>query len=129
MTPFFEWCLDKLVPTWMAPNLVTLLGLAMVVITTLTYLPFDLAMAEEFPAWKYFFSAFAVFAYLTLDILDGKQARKTGSSSPLGQMFDHGCDAWSSQLLVFVPTQIMKVGYCVEFLVYYVSLIALFYSA
>lgn len=25
--------------------------------------------------------------------MDGKQARRTGSSSPLGQLFDHGCDA------------------------------------
>jgi ethanolaminephosphotransferase len=25
--------------------------------------------------------------------MDGKQARRTGSSSPLGMMFDHGCDA------------------------------------
>lgn len=28
-----------------------------------------------------------------LDNLDGRQARRTGSSSPLGLMFDHGCDA------------------------------------
>jgi len=27
--------------------------------------------------------------------MDGKQARRTGSSSPLGQLFDHGCDALS----------------------------------
>ena len=86
-------------------------------------------MTEKFPTWKYFFSAFAVFCYMTLDILDGKQARRTGSSSPLGQMFDHGCDAWSSQMLVYVPCTIMKVGFCGEFLVYYVSLVALFYSA
>lgn len=28
-----------------------------------------------------------------MDALDGKQARRTGSSSPLGQLFDHGVDA------------------------------------
>ncbi len=28
-----------------------------------------------------------------LDNMDGKQARRTGTSSPLGMMFDHGCDA------------------------------------
>lgn len=26
----------------------------------------------------------------TLDAIDGKQARRTGSSSPLGELFDHG---------------------------------------
>lgn len=30
----------------------------------------------------------------------GKQARRTRSSSPLGQLFDHGCDALSVHLLV-----------------------------
>jgi ethanolaminephosphotransferase len=33
--------------------------------------------------------------YRIFDELDGKQARKTGSSSPLGLLFDHGCDAFS----------------------------------
>lgn len=30
---------------------------------------------------------------MILDNLDGKQARRTNTSSPLGQLFDHGCDA------------------------------------
>ncbi|KAI8533071.1 hypothetical protein RHMOL_Rhmol11G0267600 [Rhododendron molle] len=29
----------------------------------------------------------------TFDAVDGKQARRTFSSSPLGELFDHGCDA------------------------------------
>jgi phosphatidylglycerophosphate synthase len=28
--------------------------------------------------------------YQTLDAIDGKQARRTGTSSPLGELFDHG---------------------------------------
>jgi len=28
-----------------------------------------------------------------LDNCDGKQARATGTSSPLGMLFDHGCDS------------------------------------
>ena len=28
-----------------------------------------------------------------MDNVDGKQARRTGSSSPLGMVFDHGLDA------------------------------------
>lgn len=42
------------------------------------------------PRWLYYFNAFSVFWYLHLDCLDGKQARRTKSSSPLGQLFDHG---------------------------------------
>ncbi|TYH27573.1 hypothetical protein ES288_A02G078100v1 [Gossypium darwinii] len=29
-------------------------------------------------------------------VSDGKQARRTNSSSPLGELFDHGCDALAS---------------------------------
>ena len=34
-----------------------------------------------------------------LDGTDGKQARRTGTSSPLGELFDHGLDSWASFFL------------------------------
>lgn len=37
--------------------------------------------------------ALCLWLYSTFDNVDGKQARRTGSSSPLGELFDHGCDA------------------------------------
>jgi ethanolaminephosphotransferase len=37
-----------------------------------------------------------LLVYQTLDNMDGKQARRTGSSTPLGLLFDHGCDAVNS---------------------------------
>ena len=43
--------------------------------------------------------AFCIFTYQTLDNIDGKQSRKTGTSSPLGMLFDHGCDAFG---LIFI---------------------------
>ena len=45
------------------------------------------------PRWCYLFAAVGVFFYQTLDGVDGKQARRTGSSGPLGEFFDHGLDA------------------------------------
>jgi len=33
-----------------------------------------------------------------MDALDGKQARRTKTSSPLGELFDHGCDAVTTVL-------------------------------
>ncbi|PJF18082.1 CK1/CK1/CK1-D protein kinase Hhp1 [Paramicrosporidium saccamoebae] len=33
--------------------------------------------------------AFTLFAYQSLDAIDGKQARRTGMSGPLGEFFDH----------------------------------------
>ncbi|KAJ1328550.1 hypothetical protein BSLG_010282 [Batrachochytrium salamandrivorans] len=37
-----------------------------------------------------------IWLYSTFDNVDGKQARRTGSSSPLGELFDHGVDALNS---------------------------------
>jgi phosphatidylglycerophosphate synthase len=36
-----------------------------------------------------------IFAFIVLDNLDGKQARRTKTSSALGMLFDHGCDSLS----------------------------------
>ena len=46
--------------------------------------------AEIAPWWVYFLNGAAGLIYLHLDCIDGKQARRTKSSSPLGQLFDHG---------------------------------------
>ena len=35
-----------------------------------------------------------------MDNADGKQARKTGNSSPLGMLFDHGCDSLTTYFLI-----------------------------
>ena len=41
-----------------------------------------------------------LFIYQSLDAIDGKQARRTGTNNPLGEFFDHGCDAVSNLLLI-----------------------------
>ena len=41
--------------------------------------------------------AITMFMYQTLDAIDGKQARRTGSSNALGELFDHGCDSLSNR--------------------------------
>ncbi|KAK1261239.1 hypothetical protein QJS04_geneDACA001982 [Acorus gramineus] len=45
------------------------------------------------PRWVHLAHALLLFLYQTFDAVDGKQARRTNSSSPLGELFDHGCDA------------------------------------
>ena len=44
-------------------------------------------------------SAICVFLYQTLDNMDGKQARRTHTSSALGMFFDHACDAINATLI------------------------------
>ncbi|KAA1095604.1 hypothetical protein PGTUg99_008528 [Puccinia graminis f. sp. tritici] len=43
--------------------------------------------------WLYLSFALGLWIYQSLDAIDGKQARRTGTSGPLGELFDHGCDA------------------------------------
>ena len=53
--------------------------------------------ASERPPWPATLAAaIGLFLYQSLDAIDGKQARRTGTSSPLGELFDHGCDSLST---------------------------------
>ncbi|EFA84512.1 CDP-alcohol phosphatidyltransferase [Heterostelium album PN500] len=67
-------------------------------------------LTEPAPRWCYFLIAFLIFAYQTLDNLDGKQARRTKSSSPLGELFDHCCDALSVAMFALVMSATVRVG-------------------
>ena len=68
--------------------------------------------------WVLIINGFCTWAYYTLDCMDGKQARRTGTSSPLGQLFDHGCDcvcniAHISTVMAVInlgPTELAIVG-------------------
>ena len=78
--------------------------------STLTYVFQDITMSKDLSPWLYAYTALVMFIYQTLDAIDGKQARRTGSSSPLGQLFDHGCDAINVVMVAYVVMQIMKMG-------------------
>jgi len=83
----FLWnaILDAL-PAWLAPNAMTLIatfacGLSFVLAATVGQHPLALVAC-----------AFLILTYLTLDNLDGAQARKYGLSSHLGEFLDHWLD-------------------------------------
>ena len=42
--------------------------------------------------------------------MDGKQARRTGNSSPLGLLFDHGCDAFTAGFQTLMALKLLQVG-------------------
>lgn len=107
-----EW-----LPVWLAPNVITVAALLIVTVPhvllayympKLTVMGTDylyrseikgttLPYAKEFlpppPRYIFILGALALFLYQFLDNLDGHQARRTGTSSPLGLLMDHGCDA------------------------------------
>ncbi|OQR96725.1 CDP-alcohol phosphatidyltransferase [Thraustotheca clavata] len=100
----------ELLPMWMAPNLVTLSGTVIMTITTGTLLAICPLFVGPAPAWAYAICGLGLFVYQTLDAIDGKQARRTGSSSPLGQLFDHGCDALSALVNMLSAVVALQLG-------------------
>lgn len=76
----------NMVPLWMAPNLITLLALTAVFLVVLILLFLEFLHGSDFecPYWVCYLSAISLFVYQTLDAIDGKQARRTQNSSPLG---------------------------------------------
>jgi len=42
--------------------------------------------------------------------MDGKQARKTGNSSPLGLLFDHGCDSFIVGFMMTMTAKIIVIN-------------------
>ena len=121
LSPLASWCVDNITPTWLAPNAITSIGLCWMILsygviwyycpglyeantdiinnTTTSAASSSASSAvpsAAVPSAIFLLNGCAMLIYQTLDNMDGKQARKTGSSSPLGLLFDHGCDALNS---------------------------------
>ena len=62
------------------------------------------------PAWWCFLEGGMYFVYRLLDEMDGKQARKTGNSSPVGLLFDHGCDSFTAAFVTMMMAKMMQIG-------------------
>jgi phosphatidylglycerophosphate synthase len=91
-------------------------------------LRYDYTVQKDIPNYCFILAAFCVWAYSTLDAIDGKQARRTKSSSPLGQLFDHGCDSFATAFFILALGQAFKLeGF--EMLSIFVSAQIAFWSA
>ncbi|KAB1223396.1 Choline/ethanolaminephosphotransferase 1 [Morella rubra] len=85
-------------PLWMPPNMITLVGFIFLLISALLGYIYSPRLDSAPPRWVHFAHGLLLFLYQTFDAVDGKQARRTSSSSPLGELFDHGCDALACAL-------------------------------
>ena len=108
--PVANWLVSFL-PDYIAPNLLTVIGFIHSI--TPVIVAFTVAGADlvgKVPNWILFLQAYCYFAYRLLDEMDGKQARNTGNSSPLGLLFDHGCDCFSTGLQLMLGLRTAQVG-------------------
>jgi ethanolaminephosphotransferase len=67
-------------------------------------------MKKDIPGIIYVLFAFFVFLGQTFDAIDGKHARNTNRCSPLGQLMDHGCDAFSNSFIAIMLCQAYLIG-------------------
>ncbi|XP_057341080.1 ethanolaminephosphotransferase 1-like isoform X1 [Microplitis mediator] len=95
-------------PKWVAPNLLTFSGFLFTVLNFLMFAYYDYyyyASSDDHPEYPpiprlvFALAAFNIFMAYTLDGIDGKQARRTQTSGPLGELFDHGLDSWTAMLI------------------------------
>ncbi|KAL9666956.1 hypothetical protein QQ045_001300 [Rhodiola kirilowii] len=77
-------------PLWMPPNMITLMGFMFLLTSALLGYIYSPHLDTAPPRWVNFAHGLLLFLYQTFDAVDGKQARRTNSSSPLGELFDHG---------------------------------------
>lgn len=82
--------------------MITILGASSLSFAGYLIIFMDPSLEERFPAWVYFIAALGVFLHQTLDAIDGKQARRIKASSPLGQLLDHGLDAYITTVMSII---------------------------
>ena len=76
-SPFAEFLL-KFVPDTVAPNLITLIAFAAIVVSHIVFMfQGESEFTHVMPGWKYLLFGVSLFVYQHLDNMDGKQARKT----------------------------------------------------
>ncbi|KAL8247512.1 hypothetical protein R6Q59_008728 [Mikania micrantha] len=86
-------------PLWMPFSFqITLMGFMFLLVSAVLGYIYSPHLDSPPPRWVHFVHGLLLFLYQTFDAVDGKQARRTSSSSPLGELFDHGCDALACAL-------------------------------
>lgn len=98
-------------PTWLAPNVITLSGFSFVLLNLVTCIFVAPDFQSEHPTWCYFSYAVGLFLYQTFDACDGLQARRTGQSGPLGELFDHCIDSLNTTVSMLVFTSVTMLGF------------------
>uniref|UniRef100_A0A0D9WN18 Aminoalcoholphosphotransferase n=1 Tax=Leersia perrieri TaxID=77586 RepID=A0A0D9WN18_9ORYZ len=102
LQPFWSRCVT-LFPLWMPPNMITLTGFMFLVMSAFLGYIYSPHLDTAPPRWVHLAHGLLLFLYQTFDAVDGKQARRTSSSSPLGELFDHGAEWWAQDFRKSIP--------------------------
>ncbi|KRX01367.1 hypothetical protein PPERSA_01270 [Pseudocohnilembus persalinus] len=128
-SPFCNYLTEK-IPTSVAPNLITIFAFTLVFISHLILVYFSPDFKSQVPGPVLFLVGLTTISYQILDNMDGKQARRTGSSTPLGMLFDHFLDSITTW--IFGINQIICFGAgqsSIIILTVFISCFIAFYTA
>jgi len=116
-------------PLWLSPNIITLTGLVCNIIAFLICYSFNgFAGGEEIPGFWIHIIGILHVTYYYIDNLDGKQARRTANSTPLGTIMDHVCDSITTFLITAILGSIVGMVYLWEYTFIWFMIIIPFYS-
>ncbi len=81
--------------------MITIFGVMSLATGCLLIYLYDNTFNNVLPSFVYLYMVLMMWTSSTMDALDGKHARNTNRSSPLGQLIDHGLDifAYAFQLV------------------------------
>jgi len=106
--PFKEYIVKPLmrfVPWWIPANMITIVS------NVCMYVALIIALYSRLdPIYNYFFAAILVFLYAVGDHIDGMQAKRTKTSSALGEFFDHYLDAFNTGILLMIIIRLYGVN-------------------
>lgn len=98
----------KFVPNNIAPNLITLTGFLSCIVSFI-FLNFINNLFPKYINYGFLLCSFSIFFYWICDGVDGKQARKTNSSSVLGQCFDHTVDSLVMPIILLILLKALEI--------------------
>ncbi|KAL7713379.1 Choline/ethanolaminephosphotransferase [Entamoeba marina] len=129
LSPFFwEPLIDSCIPPFLAPNLITLIGGIFMMFAWILFYVESPTGTETPTTFTFVITAILIFLYQTADNLDGKQARKTKNSSPLGELFDHGVDTFMVGIFGLIVITVLEITYFQK-MILLVLLLSVFYMS
>jgi ethanolaminephosphotransferase len=109
-SPMADW-VAGIWPKWLAPNVITLAGFVLTIVSHILLIYYQgFGIQGPIPEWLIVMTGVFYVTYTLLDNVDGKQARRTGSSSVLGMLLDHGWDAYTSMFMIMNICKILQLG-------------------
>ena len=110
MSPCLNYFVNFL-PRWLAPNLITVISLGFnIFAAVVSYNDGGFDFSQELKSSTCHIIGICQLLYLLLDNIDGKQARRTGNSTPFGMLMDHGCDVFTNIFTAYNLSKLALVG-------------------